>query len=434
MAAYPMIAPVERSARKMRRPLHTALLKHKPWTIQPFLVAPVLPGETLKKVTLQSRVVSDPINNSLIGWWCEYFLFYVKHRDMTDVSDKLQEMVLDPNADLSSLDYGTVADFYHTNGTDLAINWARQALIPIVQHYFRQEGEVFGTAAIGNLPAASVNRKSFIDSAVAKSVIEGASYDEDLTSVVAGQGDATTAVTTSEIDQAMRRYQAALSQGLVDMTYEDFLATYGVVTPTVQEHVPELLRYHKEWTYPTNTIDPSNGTPRSAVSWAVSMRADKDRFFKEPGFIIGVTVVRPKVYFKNLTSNAAMLLKDAYSWLPAVMSDDPWTSLRKVTSGDPPIDNSTSDYYVDVKDLFLYGDQFLNYTPSATDSNAVDLPTTTLTHAGKHYPDIDDAKNLFVDYSVGTATNIKQDIGVQLDVLGRLMDTTPNFVGSGSTV
>ena len=79
-----MAAPYARTARSTRRPQHRFSLITKPFQIQPFMIAPVLPGETMKMAMLQSQVWSDPLNASLknLGWWCEYNVWYVKHRDL----------------------------------------------------------------------------------------------------------------------------------------------------------------------------------------------------------------------------------------------------------------------------------------------------------------------------------------------------------------
>ena len=85
-------------------------------------------------------------------------------------------------------------------------------------------------------------------------------------------------VTASEIDATMRTWQFQRANGLTPMDYEDWLATYGIVPQAAENHRPELLRYVREWQYPSNTVDPSTGVSSSAVSWAVAERADKDRF------------------------------------------------------------------------------------------------------------------------------------------------------------
>ena len=96
-----VLTPINATGRKSRRPSHPFQLKTRPWQIQPFCIAPVLPGETLKNLLLQSRVVSDPLKHPLIGWWCEYYYFYVKHRDLAG-RDDFTEMMLNINKDLSS--------------------------------------------------------------------------------------------------------------------------------------------------------------------------------------------------------------------------------------------------------------------------------------------------------------------------------------------
>ena len=184
--------------------------------------------------------------------------------------------------------------------------------------------------------------------------------------------------------------------------------------------------------YPTNTIDPTNGAARSACSWSVAERADKDRFFREPGFVLGVCVIRPKVYLTKMNTHATMLMRDAYSWLPAAMSADPWASFQKVAAGDPPLDFNTDAYFVDIKDLFLYGDQFLNLDLSTiTGINQVALPNAALTN--RRYPATTDADNLFVDTTAGVG-KVRQDGVCTLHILGRQVETSPMSVGTNKTV
>ena len=66
--------------RKTRRPTHPFQVRHLPFQIQPFMIAPVLPGETLEFGNLQSRCVVDPIKSPFVGWWLEHYVFYVPLR------------------------------------------------------------------------------------------------------------------------------------------------------------------------------------------------------------------------------------------------------------------------------------------------------------------------------------------------------------------
>ena len=88
-------AQLPRVGRKLRQPKHTWNVRHLPFAIQPICIAPVLPGETLKNALIQARAVTRPVKHPLIGWWLEYYWFYVKHRCLAD-GETLQQMMLDP--------------------------------------------------------------------------------------------------------------------------------------------------------------------------------------------------------------------------------------------------------------------------------------------------------------------------------------------------
>jgi hypothetical protein len=372
------------------------------------MLAPVLPGETLKNLLLQARVVSDPIKNPLIGWWCEYYFFYVKHRDMTG-RDDFTGMMLDPSYDLSSYSAAAKVEHYHAAGID----WVAQCLDRVVDEYFRDEPEVMADHMIGNLPAAKIGLNSWLDS-VTNDADMVAPADVNLDANADGN------VMASEAEQAMRSWQFMRANNLTEMTYEDFLRTYGVRPALAEEpHRPELVRFVKDWTYPTNHIDPTSGAPSSALSWSIAERADKDRFFKEPGFLFGVSVVRPKIYFSKQTGNAASLLNDAYAWLPAVLLNDVSSSLKKVAAATAPLASNTDAYWVDMRDLFLYGDQFVNFAMTETDAGMVAVPTAALE---KRYASATDADALFK--SAAPANLIRSDGVVNLSIAGMQRDAT----------
>lgn len=375
--------------RTMRNPVHTFHLKTPPFALQPFMIAPVLPGETMKNLMLKARVVSDPIVNPLIGWWKEYYFFYVKHRDLYN-RDDLINMVLDPAWDVSPVttDLGTTADvgMYYGGGAGM-IHWSKACFRRVVDCYFRDEGQTYadntiafagdiGTRAIGSFVG-----NSWLDSAVQAAELTALDVDVD-------SADANTTVQASEVVTALRRYEQLLDSGLVQMSYEDYLRTYGIRPKPEELHIPELIRYSRSWTYPTNTIDPTNGTPRSAVSWSIAERADKDRQFREPGFIFGVTICRPKVYFSKQVGSIVEVMNDINSWLPALLRNDRNASFKLVADAVGPIgaiSDDTGGWWVDIKDALLYGDQYLNFALTATDKNLVANPNAGVTPNGKRY-------------------------------------------------
>jgi len=133
------IQEAPRVNRKTRSPQHSWAVKQRPFVITPFLLAPVLPGETLKMGMMQARAVSDPLSasrfSSICGWWLEHYVFYVKHRQMPD-SANIQNIVFDPATSLASTS-ASARDYYDGRG----YNWAQQCLEVVVREWFRDEGE-----------------------------------------------------------------------------------------------------------------------------------------------------------------------------------------------------------------------------------------------------------------------------------------------------
>lgn len=418
-----LLTPAGKSGRRQRRPSHPFQLRWKPWQIQPFLCAPVLPGETLVNFMVQHRAVSDPFKNPFVGAWLEHHLFYVKHRDL-EAREDFVNMVMDLDHDLSGLYTAADPKFYHYGST---IPWARLCLDRIRDEWFRTEGDEGNDHAVDGIPLAYINQDTWLDSVINDAdfvapadagVLTQTDVDPD---TVGDQGG----VLASDIDAAMRTWQFNRMHGLTDMDYEDFLRTYGVSIPKAEElHKPERLMSWTDWSYPTNTVGTSGddlGVPSTAFSWATRNRLDKDKFFKEPGFIVGLVIFRPKIYLRGQTGSAIGLLNDALAWLPAIMRDDPYTSLKKVESGGGPLPGNTDDYWVDIKDLFLYGEQFCNFAVGDTAANFVDLPTAALE---KHYVDGADIDGLFVD-AAGGKNLVRGDGIATMSIEGSLVDTTP---------
>lgn len=401
-AAYELPA----RGRKLRSPQHAFHINHRPYQIQPFLIAPVLPGETMKNALMQVRAVTKPVKSPLVGWWLEHYLFYVKHRDLAS-SETLQNMMLDPSVTAPVAVADNSACYLKTGNA----TFTKECLDVVVENYFRDRGDAVNAWTIDGIPSAGLQWESWQNSLTPNAPYVAGDMNVDL--------NANSTITASEVQTALDRWRFLRANNLTDATYEDYLRSYGINVP--QEAVagiPELIRYSREWQYPSNTIDPADGTPSSAVSWVVSERADKDRFFREPGFIFGVTVCRPKVFMSRQIGAAVGLMKDAYAWLPAVLRDDPMTSIRQLATTTEIIPDVANGVWFDMRDLFIYGDQFINFDiVTAGDGNAVALPAAT---GRLRYPDSAMVSALFV----GDST-LRQDGVVKLSIVGALQDHTP---------
>lgn len=412
--------------RKQRRPNHEFNVTQRPWLIQPIAIAPVLPGETLQSWSLQSRIVTDPILNPLTGWNAEFWAFYVKHRDIDayNANTGFVDMHL-TNAAYPSL--STTYQLSEMRKDDWsAPNMVRQAINPIIKWWFRDSDEpVTGWASAGANPGfntegtGATNWQNYVARVKDPKWWESLKIED-----VSVTMDSNLPGVVTQLPPHMSAFQTHYDQWafmrdakLTEATFEDYLEKFGVSVPggaKEDEFKPELLRYIKQWQYPSNTVNPSTGAPVSAVSWAVAERGDKKRFFKEPGFIVVLSVIRPKVFFGNQKFAGSHMLTDAFGWLPAVMRDDPFTSLIEYDHDEGPfadIMNSVDDYWVDRRDLYLYGDEFTTGAAGAAyNRNIVALPTSSGDNIlNRHYPALADMKGLFVDATNDVLTRVRQD-------------------------
>ena len=407
-----------RVQRKTRSPQHTWAIKQRPFVITPFMIAPVLPGETFKAGVMQARAVSDPLSgsrfSSITGWWLEHYVFYVKHSHMPH-GELFKDMMINPAASLAAAADATVSSTTYHPGS--GVNWVQECLQPVVEAYFRDEGEAWNAHVVDGEPIAQINGNGVFDSVA--TAIENDTGDLNL------DLNADSTIKASEAAKALMMWEYLRQNNLVEMSYEDYLRTFGVkVDPTVDQGVPELLRYSREWQYPNNVVDPTTGVPVPGLSWGINLRVDKDRYFKEPGFIFGVTVARPKLYLGNQRGPAVHLMQDGVSWLPVMLRDNEFASMKQVTKAGSILPTATADgFWVDIADIFVHGDQFFHNTVAAT-AMPIEGPIVGLPEAGLNarYP-----SEAMIDAMFKAVGNnvIYQDGVMRMQVLGTIVDTTP---------
>lgn len=430
------MVPTAPQGRVMRRPAHQFTVRSAPWNIQPVAIAPVLPGETLEGARIQARIVTDPLRAKLLGWWTELHLFYVKHRD-TAYSDELQGMVLQPTVATGLPTVaGAAGPTYRVHGRP---DYVQIALDAVVDWYFRDEGEDHTDHLddLSGLPLAKLGRSDWTNS-----LIPTATLTSDDVAV-----DSVGALYASEVEAALVQYQWLRQNNLTDMTYEDFLATYGVRTSRAEVLKPELLRSIRDWSYPTNTVTQGTGAVTSACVWSIAERVDKKRFFSEPGWLLLVSVTKPKVYRRDQNGAAANVMTDAYTWLPAVLRDDPHTSLVAIDTVNGPLSSvAGASNTFDVRDLLLYGDQFIAAVPSVAGAASVaagapwatldmdrltmGVITAPMTGGRGDYPNLAGGGMLAARQALFTsAVNAGMCISIEgvisFDIAGSVVDTTP---------
>lgn len=402
-----------------RYPKHPFLLRELPFSAQPFMLAPVLPGETMQNLFFESRVVSDPVKNPLIGWKKEYYFFYVKITDL--LVDAIRDMFIDPqNTDLMAT-LGVGANnraYYQAKG---GIDYLFRCVKSVTEHYFRDEGEAWNkTVTTDGVPMVQIKDQLWMDSLT----------DKDLMP----QGPAIAGATTAgDLDRLMDAFEQLRALGISNMTYEDWLRSHGIAVPNKDENKPELLARFSDFQYPSNTIDPATGVPTSALSWVFKNGHREPKFFKEPGFVIGLSVTRPKVYYSGLAGSLGSFMSRAWDWMPNYLSAMPETSLKYFTGDTGPLGDRTTapdHYWTDMRDLLLYGDQF---------HNMQDFAAVPVTNGANHMVPMPDgvnfdAKNIteamVKEFFKTPASDhfIRQDGYVSLSIKGAQRDhTVGNF-------
>lgn len=421
--------------RSSRRPQHTFNLIWKPYQIQPFMIAPVLPGETLQNMMVQTQIWSDPLAVGMknIGWWYQKDFFYVKHQDLagwdtdtTGIAKELADMFVS-NASLAGFQDadGNAWTYAYPGAVDFLLECTKR----VVDEFYRDEGENWDDQLLDTVPLAKIRSRG-----------QGDAF-ERLT-LASAYVDRSEAIGTNwdDIPLSWQEWASLRDGGQIDMDYDDWMRTYGSTTRRVEEavqlHRPEHIAHLREFSYPTNTVEPTTGNPATAIGWRIANRLDKRIAFREPGWVVGYCVVRPKVYLGNQQGAIAGAMQSRATWLPPILSsqedgshllfDDAVGPLKAV------MDAGNVDYWIDLKDLMNMGDQFINYaTPASgfTGVPSVDLPAAS---GQRRYASATEIMALFADTTNG---RLRADGVVSLSIQGRQQQPNKSLVlGSGGMV
>lgn len=410
-------------SRSVRRPRHEAQFRIPPFCLFPFLWHPVIPGDTVVGAQLLGRVVTDPVDGKLLPWWLDIFWFYCPWR-ATAAADALQSMALGNHA-FDGTDFmfngGTIAPTvsgsgYFTQRLNGQPDFGKLAYNAIVQEFFRDEGDDAAdfVHALSGMALMKNGRTDWFDSLVPTSTITGVDPAVDI--------DSSGTIYASEVEQAMRSWQILRQGQLTEMTFEDYLGTFGVrVTPAQREIVPELLEHRRMFEYPSNTVTQGTGAVTSAVVWSINHTLKSRKLIREPGWIVGMMCVRPKVYRKRQVGAAINLMTNGFHWLPRVLDQDPSTSLIAMDTVSGAIGSATGNgglFTMDIRDLFVHGDQVVYASPSVAGGDSVAAGGVAMAN-------------------IGTAEVTKLPIAVSPDVSGdprytglTLADLAPFFAGT----
>lgn len=395
-----------RATRKNRQPVFPLAGTMKPYGLYPLMIHPVLPGETLQSVSTKLSLVSLPIKHPLMGAWFETWTCYVK---FTDLDRDLGQMFVSDSYSTTGWTQGSSSSRYFTKSGQIA--WVQKCAERIHDAYFVHDNETPRT--IDGVRQVKLNNRSWYQNMIFE--------------------PAASAVPTTDASDTYADLQGWMmlqQMNMTELTYEKYLETYGARPARLSEGDPEILRFSRSWTKPVNVIDPTDGTPASAWVWNDEIKADKPKRFNEPGFVIQLATVRPKMFQKYLDYSMVGNLWGFSDWYPSYTLDDPTSSVKTINTADPVFnashrtDAGELDMKYDHKDLLNHGEQFINdsthpYTLyTSTYMQAQDASTPEALRGEYCYSS--DVDNMFV----GADKRMYYDGITMLNISGHVQDTT----------
>lgn len=409
-----VVMPGQTRQRFHRRPNFPIAGSMKPFGLYPIMLHPVLPGETLKSASSKWTVISQPLVNPFCGAWLESWLFYIK---LTDLDRDLGQMFISDSYSTSGWTAtATSAKFFTLSG---GIAWVQKCIEKVHDSYFISEGETPQTwvGVDANIRQIKMNSRSWYQNLM----FEPAEVALDTT----GERD--------HVEQ-MSAWQMVQQMQLTELSYESYLEQYGVQSQNLGVGDPEILRYTRSWTKPTNVIDPANGSPTSAWVWNDEMKLDKDKRFNEPGFILQAAAIRPKMYQANILYSMMQNMWGFTDWYPAYNLPNPSAGIRRIGTDDgvflTTINEAEGEVQLlyDHRDLLSHGEQFINDTAPEyalpTSSGWSTIAAANDADVRGEYCTDGDVQAIFVGTSDPKERVLYEGI-TGLTIAGHVQDTTP---------
>lgn len=355
MAQVKVLAPGQARTRHTRTPVFPQAGTMKPFGLYPLMIHPVLPGETLQSAKTKMRTISKPVNHPLSGAWLETWLFYVK---FTDIDRDLGEMFVSDT--FSSSGYTAGSDNERLFVKSGQIDWVGKCLERIADSYFTHQEET--PIAYDSVYQTKLNQKSWI----ANVMVRPDEVATDTSDVFDSQEEITA-------------FQMMQMMSMQELSYEKYLKEFGVQSVRTGIGEPEMLRWSRSWTQPVNTVDPTDGSPSSAWVWSDEIKAEKPKRFDEPGFIIQLAAVRPKMFLNYLETSIVGNFWGFTDWFPIYNLDDPNAGVRTINTDDDVFDaaanaaEASDELWYDHRDILNHGEQFINDRTN----NPFNLPLAT---------------------------------------------------------
>lgn len=414
VAPLQIVQPGQTRTRKRRRPSFDIAGTIRPYGLYPMWATPVLPGETLAKAEMKYRVLSMPIKHPFFGAWFETWMVYVP---LTSIDEALAQMFISEDVATTGFVAGSDRPRYFTKAGQ--IDYIKMATDVFVRHFFRDEEEPDWNQHLIDTDIHVLRRQGF-------------DWAQNLAFV---PEDMDTTLLPSELpeDGTLTPLEIMRLSGMSEVTYEKYLQQYGVSKKAAEKaaNLPEILRYTREWTTPTNNVEASTGRPSSAWAWGGTINAEKNKRFDEPGFVIMYGAMRPKLLDSSLAASFVGELWGFKDFFPVYNLDDPSAGLRVLDASNKVLVRSgvaqDAPLIYDHRDLLAHGEQFVNDW-----TNGYPLPADNLRNLDDTaeypelrglYPDADTADSLFVGTS-GVYKGCIYEGLASVEIVGHVVDTT----------
>ena len=349
MSNISVVTPGQTRTRRNRSPNFPVAGVMKPFGLYPVMIHPVLPGETLEHFQAKLRVLSKPVKHPLAGAWLETWPCYVK---FTDLDRALGDMFVSDSYSTAGHTAAANAERYFVRAGQIA--WVQKCVERVHAAYFMHDNEA--RRAIDGVPQVKLNAATWYQNAI---------FEE--ASVALG-GNVET------VEGQLTAFEMMRQMTMSELTYEKYLQQYGVQSVRTGIGDPEILRYARSWTVPVNSVEPTTGQPSSAWVWSDEITLDKPKLFQEPGFLVMLQTVRPKMYARNLASSMVGTLWGFSDWFPAYNLDQPGASAKVIQAASGVVTGQNTDVIYDHSDLLAHGEQFVNSTTPPFALPMADVP------------------------------------------------------------
>ena len=276
--------------------------------LTPIARAPVLPGETLKEISLRLTGQSVPIGYPLVGAYVDVHYWYVPFRLLdADFPEEIVAGTWNPSAQFAAANGKKSVYFTTTSGNSM--------LHDAVHHL----GNLFYNPLTASDMSASTDlvamRADMIAEMFSSEEVEGG---PDVSIDVSGG-----TLSMEELFDSRREYLTNLKRAQLDDSYLTHLAQAGVDMKEGFISEPEFLWSQRKWIMPSKAVDQSTGN--TVQSYFVSMEGKRQtrKYFPEHGLIVGLALIRPSFFDTAKKGTFDELHDDCWheNWFPGISKE-----------------------------------------------------------------------------------------------------------------